>query len=65
MKKLLSIFASAHAAREVSREDSWHTPVSEVLASFTTSANASEATSARAGSAGLRSRLPYFPGLLA
>jgi hypothetical protein len=35
------------------------------LASVTTSDSASEATNMRAGSSGLRGRLPYFPGLLA
>jgi|GEM_PF-4192262 len=65
MKKLLSIFTSAHSAGDVSKEDSWHTPVNEVLASVRTSDNASEATNIRASSSGLRGRLPYFPGLLA
>lgn len=65
MKKLLSIFTSANSAGDSSKEDSWHTPVNEVLASSTNSTNASEATSLRSNSTGLRGRLPYFPGLLA
>jgi hypothetical protein len=65
MKKLLSIFTSANPAGEPSKENSWHTPVNEVLAAFTTSTNASEATNMRSSSSGLRGRLPYFPGLLA
>ncbi|HEY6530549.1 MAG TPA: hypothetical protein VIZ65_17805 [Cellvibrionaceae bacterium] len=65
MKKLLSIFTSANSAGEISKEDSWHTPVNEVLATIRTSDSASEATNMRANLAGLRGRLPYFPGLLA